>query len=38
MTFGGRATVIDARNVPGLRDELLDVISHGGTRRRSRTS
>jgi len=30
MTFGGGATVIDARNVPGLRDELLDVISHGG--------
>ncbi len=30
MTFDGGTTVIDARNVPGLRQELLDVISHGG--------
>jgi hypothetical protein len=30
MRIDGPATVIDARNVPGLRDELLDVISHGG--------
>jgi Short C-terminal domain len=30
MTFDGGTTVIDARNVPGLRQELLDVIGHGG--------
>ena len=29
MRIDGGATVIDARNVPGLRQELLDVISHG---------
>lgn len=26
----GPANVVDARNVPGLRDEILDVMSHGG--------
>ncbi len=30
MAVDTGSTVIDARNVPGLRDELLDVISHGG--------
>jgi hypothetical protein len=29
MRIDGGAAVIDARNVPGLRLELLDVISHG---------
>ncbi|HUO73276.1 MAG TPA: SHOCT domain-containing protein [Solirubrobacteraceae bacterium] len=30
MHIDGPSTVIDARDVPGLREELLDVISHGG--------